>query len=275
MIAKILNFIKIEHTAFSLPTVLVGAWLGAGDQWPSLRVIGLIIVAATGARVFGMSFNRIFDRRIDALNPRTAARELPAGTMSLSLALVIALCALAVYLAACAMLGRWCLWLSPVPLIPLLGYSLLKRYTVLCHFGIGLCLALAPLGAFVAAAGHIHFSDRVWLFSAFVFFLLSGSDIIYAILDIQFDRAYHIHSIPARLGAGRAQLISAACHGVALACLAGMLVVGRAGWQGWSAFGLTLALFILMYLQNIPVHQRFFPIASLAGVSGALTALLI
>lgn len=275
MIRKILDFTKIEHTAFSLPLLFAGAWLGSHGKWPSIRVLVLILLAATGARVFGMAFNRIFDRHIDGLNPRTSARELPAGTMSVQMAIGIAVSGLALYLLMCAILGGWCLILAPIPLIPLLGYSLLKRYTALCHFGIGLCLALAPLGAFVAAAGHPRFTAEVLLFSAFVFFWLSGADMIYAILDIDNDRQTGIHSIPAALGGNSAQMVSAGVHLAALICLIALLYLGHVDMAAAVSFGITVVLFILMYLPIIPIPQRFFPISTLAGVAGAITVMLI
>lgn len=274
ILIKILRFIKIEHTAFSLPLLFTGAWLGAGRQWPAVSVLGLIVAAAVGARVFGMAFNRIFDRHIDARNPRTAGRELPAGVLTLRTAMAIALGGLGVYLAACALLGRWCLILSLLPLIPLLGYSLLKRYTALCHFGIGLCLALAPLGAFVAAAGHPHFTAEVVVFAGFVFFWLSGADIIYALMDLEHDRAHGIRSIPAALGSTGAQGVAAGVHGIAFCCLVFLLFLIGAGWVPMLGLLVTAGLFVMMYLPFIPVPQRFFPIATLAGVSGAITPLL-
>ncbi|MEJ2037796.1 MAG: UbiA-like polyprenyltransferase [Desulfosarcinaceae bacterium] len=275
MIQKILRFTKIEHTAFSLPLLFTGAWMGGGCRWPGFGVLLLIVLAATGARIFGMSFNRILDRRIDAQNPRTANRELPNGTLSIATALIIALSGLAAYLAACAALGPWCLSLAPLPLVPLLGYSLLKRYTVLCHFGIGLCLALAPLGAFVAAAGHPYFSGQVLLFSGFVFFWLSGADIIYAIQDIESDRKNGIHSLPASLGGAGAQWVAAAVHLLAIACLTSILAYGHTGLLAATDYLMTLALFVTLYLPCIPVSTRFFPLASLAGVAGALAPLLV
>lgn len=274
MIKKILSFTKVEHTAFSLPLILTGAWMGGEGRWPGFSVLALIILAAIGARIFGMSFNRILDRRIDALNPRTAGRELPSGRMDLLTAFTIAMAALALYIGACIALGRWCVYLSPLPLIPLLGYSLLKRFTVLCHFGIGLCLALAPLGAFVAAAGHPKFSLEVILFSGFVFFWLSGADIIYATLDIESDRTNGIFSIPARLGATGAQWVSATVHACALVCLILLLITSSKTGGAVVGFGVTVMMFLLMYMPFVPVPKRFFPISTLAGIAGAITPLL-
>lgn len=275
MIKKILNFIKIEHTAFSLPLIFTGAWMGAQGRWPHACVLLLIVLAAVGARIFGMSFNRIFDRQIDALNPRTAGRELPSGQMDLLTAFTIAMVALAAYLGACIALGRWCIYLSPLPLIPLLGYSLLKRFTALCHFGIGLCLALAPLGAYVAVAGHPVFTVEVVLFSGFVFFWLSGADIIYAIMDIESDRRSGILSIPAKLGAVRAQWVSATVHICALGCLTLLLATSSTRPAAMLAYAVTVVLFVLMYMPFVPLPKRFFPVSTLAGVAGAMTSILM
>lgn len=273
-IANILNFTKIEHTLFSLPLIFTGAWMGAGGRFPSVGILILIVFAALGARIFGMACNRIFDRHIDAKNPRTAGRELPSGKMSVGMAVGVAAAGLGVYLIACALLGSWCLKLAVVPLVPLLGYSLLKRYTPLCHFGIGLCLALAPLGAFIAAAGHLRFSLSVLLFSLFVFCWLSGADIIYAILDIGHDRGHGIHSIPARLGAVGAQKVAAAVHTVALAALVIILLITGGGGAAWFMLGLAAIVFVLMYTPSIPVGTRFFPISTIAGIAGALVPML-
>jgi len=275
MFNKILRFTRIEHTAFSLPLIFTGAWMGGQGRWPSPSVLLLIVMAAVGARIFGMSFNRIFDRHIDALNPRTAGRALPAGAMDTLTALTIALAGLATYLGACIALGPWCVYLSPLPLIPLLGYSLLKRFTYCCHFGIGLCLALAPLGAYVAAAGKPYFSAQVMLFSGFVFFWLSGADIIYAIMDIESDRRTGIYSIPAKLGAVGAQWVAAVVHICALTCLALMMIISSGGIGSVVAFAITSGLIIMMYMPFVPVPKRFFPVSTLAGVAGAITPLLM
>ena len=273
-IANILNFSKIEHTLFSLPLIFTGAWMGAGGRVPSVGILILIVIAALGARVFGMACNRILDRHIDAQNPRTAGRELPSGKMSVGGAIGVAVTGLGVYTIACALLGSWCLKLAIVPLVPLLGYSLLKRYTPLCHFGIGLCLALAPLGAFIAAAGHPRFSLSVLLFSLFVFCWLSGADIIYAILDIGHDRSHGIHSLPARLGAVGAQKVAAGVHTVALTALVLILLLSGGGGGAWFMLGVAALVFVLMYIPSIPVGTRFFPISTIAGIAGALVPML-
>lgn len=273
-LTNILNFTKIEHTAFSLPLIFTGAWLGAGNRFPSITVMLLIAVAAVGARIFGMAMNRVFDRHIDRLNPRTAGRELPAGKMTLIMALKIAAGGMMVYLLACFMLGGWCLILSPIPLVPLLGYSLLKRFTPLCHFGIGLCLALAPLGAYVATAGQPQFSGAVILFAGFVFCWLSGADIIYALMDIDSDRQNNIRSLPAWLGADRALRVAAGLHLVGWGILVAVVRTVGGGPLAWMTLGAAALFLGLMYVPAIPVPKRFFPISTLAGIAGALAPMV-
>ncbi|MGE5255898.1 MAG: UbiA-like polyprenyltransferase [Hyphomicrobiales bacterium] len=268
------KFTKIEHTAFSLPLVIAGSWIATQGRSPGLPLLLLIVTAAAGARIFGMSFNRIFDRSIDARNPRTASRELPSGRMSMRMALAVALIGLGVYFTACTILGGWCLVLSPVPLIPLLGYSLLKRFTALCHFGIGLCLALAPLGAYVATAGGIRFSSGIILFAVFVFFWLSGADIIYSVLDLDNDLAHGIRSLPAQVGPRNALAISGACELIAFGALAAVYIVSGCGVASTAALLLTAAAMALMLLPAIPAALRFFPISTAAGIFAAFVPIL-
>jgi len=274
MIRTILSFTRIEHSIFSLPIILAGAWIGGGYHFPRVTLVLLIIIAAVGARIFGIAFNRIFDRRLDALNPRTAMRELPSGKMTMGSALIVAFCGLALYILACLALGGWCLKLSPLPLIPLLGYSLLKRVTSLCHFGIGFCLGIAPMAAFIAASGNLDFPFTIYVFSLFVFCWMSGSDIIYAIMDIESDKKNGIHSLPASLGAVKAKKIAAILHLVSVICLVIILLINNGEQASWISLAVAVVAFILMYVPIIPVGIRFFPISTIAGIAGALVPVL-
>ena len=269
-----LRFTKIEHTAFSLPLVIAGSWIATQGRSPGLPILLLIVTAAVGARIFGMSFNRILDRGIDARNPRTAGRELPSGRMSVRTALAAAFTGLSVYLAACAVIGGWCLVLSPVPLIPLLGYSWLKRFTALCHFGIGLCLALAPIGAYVATTGDIRFSAGIVLFAVFVLFWLSGADILYSLLDLESDLATGVHSLPAAIGRRNALAVSAGCEIVAFGALTGVYVLSGLGEASGAALLFSAAAMALMVLPPIPEKLRFFPISTVAGIFAAFVPIL-
>lgn len=272
-LAKVLRFAKVEHSIFSLPLLFAGAYLGHRG-WPSISVLALIALAAIGARTLGMAMNRIFDRRLDAMNPRTADRELPSGRMSLLAACAVAAGGLALYLLACAALGPVCLRLSPIPAVPLIAYSLMKRFTPLCHFGIGLSLSLAPVGAFVAASGGTAVSTEVILLAAFTFFWISGFDIIYALLDIESDRKTGVHSLPAAIGAGRAQIIAAAGHVLAIVALVWLWWLVGGGLPAGIAATVAVGAFVAGYWPSLPIRVRFFPVSAVAGIAGALVPLL-
>jgi len=268
------RFAKIEHTVFSLPLLLAGAYLGAGLRFPSWRVLGLIALAGVGARALGMAMNRILDRRLDALNRRTADRELPSGRMSPARAYGVAAGSLAVYLAACWGLGPTCLALAPVPAAVLIGYSLLKRATNLCHFGIGLCLALAPLCAFVAASDSIAFTPPVLALALFTFCWMSGYDIIYSIQDMRSDRETGVRSVPASLGSAAAQGVAAGVHLVAVGALVGLWLMLGSRTAAGAALAVSIGAFAASYLPQVPLPVRFFPISAVASVAGALVPLL-
>jgi len=268
------RFTRVEHTLFSLPLLFAGAWLGAGGVFPPWRMLGLIALAGVGARVFGMSMNRIFDRDLDALNKRTAGRELPSGRMSLTRAYSVAGAGLALYLLACAGLGRICLYLSPVPIVPLTVYSLLKRFTNLCHFGIGLCLALAPLGAFVAASGGLSFGPEIALLGLFAFCWISGFDIIYALQDIESDRETGVHSLPASLGSSKAQVVAAGAHVAAAAAIVALWWMGGQSWVAGLATVVAMGAMTMGYVPRIPLPVRFFPMSAIASVAASIVPIL-
>ncbi len=272
LMQKLHSFTKIEHTIFSLPLLFAGAWLGAGGM-PSIRALLLIALVGLGARTFGMAVNRIVDKDIDAKNPRTKNRELASGQLSMVQGYGVALAGIVIYFAGCALLGTTVLKFSLVPLIPLAFYSLLKRFTLLCHYGIGVCLGLAPLGAFIAVTNGFAFTPEVVLLAIFTFCWISGFDIIYALMDMEFDRENGVRSIPAALGSSKAQLVAAVTHLIAFS----MIVLL---WMPTDSFLATLALLVsagafgAAYLQRIPVRVRFFPISAIAGIAGALVVIL-
>jgi len=225
------SFVRIEHTLFSLPLLLAGVFSAPGPAMPARRW-GLIAVAAIGARTAAMALNRLIDRRLDALNPRTRARELPAGRMKTAEAVALLAASAIAYLVACAALGPWFLRMAPVPLAVFALYPYLKRFTPLCHFGVGLALALAPLAGYAAAhPGLERFGPALWL-SGFALSWVSGFDIIYATLDEESDRALGVRSMVVWLGRGRALQVSATLHLIGFACLA---LAARAVVQGQAA----------------------------------------
>jgi 4-hydroxybenzoate polyprenyltransferase len=273
LIQKLHSFTKIEHTIFSLPLLFAGAWLGAGGQCPPIKTLLLIALVGLGARTFGMAINRILDKDLDAKNPRTKNRELASGQLSMGQGYAVALTGIVIYFVACALLGATVLKFSLIPVIPLTLYSLLKRFTPLCHYGIGVCLGLAPLGAFVAVTNGFAFTSEVVLLALFTFCWISGFDIIYALMDIDFDRENKIRSIPAALGASKAQLVAALTHLIAFAMLV-LLWISTDSILATLALLVSAAAFGAAYLQSIPVHVRFFPISAIAGIAGALVVLL-
>ncbi|MGE3523359.1 MAG: UbiA-like polyprenyltransferase, partial [Candidatus Dadabacteria bacterium] len=213
------NFVKFEHTLFSLPMILAGAFLAWGGL-PNLKLLLLIILAGTGARTAALAINRILDRKIDALNPRTKDRELPSGKLSLAKASAVTIAGLVLYFAAAYKICDLVLYLSPIPLVVFIIYPLMKRFTWLCHFGVGLGLALAPLGGWVAVTCSLHSIYPGVLLALFTLFWVSGFDIIYATMDEAFDREQGIYSIVARFGRGTALYISSLLHQAAFFSIA-------------------------------------------------------
>ena len=205
------SFVRFEHTLFSLPLVLTGVFCVAAPAMSVARWL-LTAVAAVAARTSAMGLNRLVDRRIDALNPRTRVRELPAGRMRVGEAVALVAVAIAVYLAACAALGPWYVKVSWIPIVVFATYPYLKRFTPLCHAGVGVSMGLALLAGYAAAhPGLPRLSTAVWL-ATFAFFWGTGFDVIYATLDEGFDREHGVQSLVAWLGRERALRVSWALH---------------------------------------------------------------
>jgi len=218
-VRTVLDFVKLEHTLFSLPILLAGAMLAAKGLPPAHTVLA-ILIAGTGARTTALALNRILDRNIDARNPRTAGRELPSGKMSLAQAWGVASAGLVLYLGALTMLPPLCWWLAPIPLAVFVLYPLMKRFTALAHLGVGLGLALGPIAAWVAVTGSFAGATPVYQLAIFTWLWVAGFDVLYATLDEEFDRYYGLHSIPGRFGRATALRIAAAMHAIAFAALA-------------------------------------------------------
>jgi 4-hydroxybenzoate polyprenyltransferase len=204
-----LEMIKWEHSIFALPFALTGAVLAAGG-WPPLRVLGWIIVCMVGARSAAMAFNRLVDAKIDAANPRTAARALPAGLVSTGFVVAFTIIASAVFLLGAAMLNRLTLELAPLALAVVLVYSYMKRITRWSHLVLGLALGIAPAAAWVAVRGS--FAPRAALLTAIVMLWVGGFDVLYACQDFQHDRRVGLHSVPQAFGLNGAFWIARAMH---------------------------------------------------------------
>jgi 4-hydroxybenzoate polyprenyltransferase len=236
------RMVKFSHTVFALPFALAAATLAAAGHGITLAQILAILLAMVGARTAAMGFNRIVDRHIDAANPRTAGRELPTGKVSLPAAIGLTTISAALFVAAAAWLGPLCLHLSPVVLILVLGYSLTKRFTWLCHLFLGLAIGSAPAAAWIAVRGQLD-APALWL-SLAVATWIAGFDVLYALADRDFDRQAGIFSIPARFGISAALVISAALHLVSALAL---LAVGQAAGLGWI-YMVGMAIVLLMLI---------------------------
>jgi 4-hydroxybenzoate polyprenyltransferase len=219
--------IKIEHTLFALPFAFLGAVLAANGV-PTGRQIFWIVAAMVGARSAAMAFNRIADRSIDARNPRTSTRAIPAGLLSVGFVVAFTIVSAALFLLAAAMLNRLTLILAPVALGSVLLYSFTKRWTQFSHIVLGWCLSIAPTGAWIAVRGEIG-SAVPLLLSLVVLLWTAGFDILYACQDYDFDRSEGLRSIPARFGIGRALWIARSLHGAAFLALIWLYLVTALG----------------------------------------------
>jgi 4-hydroxybenzoate polyprenyltransferase len=276
------SFVRFEHTLFSLPLILAGVFSVPGAPLPATRW-ALIAVAAVGARTVAMALNRLIDRRLDALNPRTQNRELPAGKMRLAEGWTLLAISAAAYLIACALLGPWFVRVAAIPLVVFTGYPYLKRFTPLCHFGVGLALALAPLAGYAAAHPDLDHSGPAWCLAAFALLWVSGFDIIYATLDEDFDRLHRVRSMVTWLGRERALRVAAVLHAAAFACVAiagGWVLLAVPLIAGWGAPAVTAALTVtgvLLYLEQRwagDVDLAFFKVNVFVGFAVLLTILV-
>jgi 4-hydroxybenzoate polyprenyltransferase len=246
LLVRYVNLVKLPHTLFALPFALLGVLAAAQVAPIRLRTVGLVILAFSAARWAAMGFNRIADRTFDARNPRTRNRELPRGALTPAQAWVsIAVAALA-FVGAAALLNPLCLWLSPVALAWVLAYSLSKRFTWWPHLWLGLSLAMAPVGGYLAVTGR--WSEPAWLLLVVALAVatwVAGFDIFYALPDEGFDRAEGLRSAVVRLGERRAILLAKLLHGVTVPALA--LFGWAAGFGPWYYAGLVAAAAILVY----------------------------
>jgi 4-hydroxybenzoate polyprenyltransferase len=263
--------VKFEHSLFALPFALVSAWLAAGGL-PEPRVLALVCLCAVAARTAAMGFNRWLDRDVDAANPRTQSRELPSGVVRASQvgALVVVSCAL--FVAAAWQLNALCGRLAPAVLAVLFFYSFTKRFTWLAHGFLGLSLALAPLGAWLAVRGDFEGDLAVPLsLAGAVLTWVAGFDLIYACQDAQFDRQAGLHSIPARFGVARALLAAKLAHATTIALLVATWWRAELGWIYLAAIGVAAVLLVHEHRLVAPddlsrVDMAFFTLNGWVGV---------
>lgn len=274
MLKKYLSMVKFSHTIFAMPFALTGFFMGYVEtrEFDPL-VLLLVVLCMVFARNAAMGFNRWADRAIDAENDRTAVREIPAGKISPQNALIFVLLNAAAFITATWFINPLCFYLSPVALLVVLGYSLTKRFTALCHLVLGLGLSLAPVGAYIAVTGYFNFAPIV--LGVAVLTWVSGFDIIYALQDEEFDRDKKLHSIPVFFGKNRALWLSSFLHVVTAAAISTFIYMIGGNYLAWAAAGLFICLLIYQHLLVKPndlskVNLAFFTTNGIASVIFAL-----
>ncbi|MBA3316857.1 MAG: UbiA family prenyltransferase [Gemmatimonadales bacterium] len=250
LLVRYVNFVKLPHTLFALPFALLGVLAASSTSVITIRTVVLVVVAFSAARWAAMGFNRIADRGFDARNPRTMGRELPRGALTLAQAWTSVAVAAAIFVLAAGALNRLCLLLSPLALGWIMTYSLAKRFTWWPHLWLGLGLAIAPVGGYLAVTGR--WSEPEWpLFAvaAAVATWVAGFDIFYALPDEGFDRREGLRSAVVRLGESRAILLGKVLHGVTIPALA--LFGYGMGFGQWYYAGLVVAAAMLAYEHSL------------------------
>ena len=247
------SLVKFSHTVFAMPFALIGFSLAVSrvEYNFSLKLLLLVILCMIFARNAAMGFNRLVDRRFDALNPRTQNREIPSGIINSKAASAFVILNAILFIVTTFFINRLTLFLSPVALLVILGYSLTKRFTVLCHFILGLGLSLAPIGAYISVTGAFNIIPLIYSFIVLTW--VGGFDIIYALQDDEFDKSNQLHSLPSATGRKNALAISVIVHSLTffLVLLAGF--IGESSllfWIGASVFTL-----LLIYQHIIVKHD--------------------
>lgn len=238
--------IKWEHSVFALPFALCGAMLAASGL-PSAHQLVWIVIAMLAARSAAMAFNRLADASIDAANPRTRTRALPAGHLSATFVATFVIVSCGIFIAAAAQLNRLALWLSPVALAVLLLYSYTKRFTRWSHLMLGFALGIAPAAAWIAVRGSL--DPRILLLTAAVTFWVAGFDVLYACQDFEFDRRSGLHSIPRYLGIRRSLWVARAFHAVMLLLLIALLPAFALGKV--AVAGVVAVMLLLLYEHSL------------------------
>lgn len=269
-----LSLVKFSHTIFAMPFALIGFFIAvhftsATFEW---HLLGKVILCMVFARNAAMAFNRYIDRNIDEKNPRTAIREIPAGIINANAALWFVILNSTAFVVTTYFINPLCWALSPVALAVVLGYSITKRFTALCHLILGLGLSLAPIGAYLAVVGK--FDLLPLLFSFAVLFWVGGFDIIYALQDEEFDRENDLFSIPVWLGKAKSLNLSNVLHAITAGLLFWAGTMGDFHWLFWIGYAIFLVLLIYQHSLVKPndlskVNLAFFTTNGVASVTFA------
>lgn len=277
-----LSLIKFSHTIFALPFALIGFTLGVVEMWGKADInFALLFVEVLMCMVFArsaaMSFNRWLDRKFDALNPRTAQREIPAGVIKENNALTFVIINSILFVATTWFINPLCFYLSFVALFVILFYSYTKRFTALCHLVLGVGLSLAPIGAYIAVTNEFHLTPILFSFSVFTW--VAGFDIIYALQDEEFDKSQKLHSIPAALGTRNALLVSTLLHIASAGFILAAGVMGDFYWTYWVGAAFYCAMLIYQHMLVKPndlskVNLAFMTTNGLASVIFAIFTII-
>jgi 4-hydroxybenzoate polyprenyltransferase len=246
------SLVKFSHTVFAMPFAMIGFALAvSGTENPfSIRLLILIILCMIFARNAAMGFNRLADRKFDSRNPRTDKREIPSGKISVSAAAMFVIANSILFIVSAGCINRLTLFLSPVALLIILGYSLTKRITYLCHFILGLGLSLAPIGAYISVTGTFNILPIIYSFIVLTW--VSGFDIIYALQDEEFDRDHNLHSLPSSSGRKRALTISVIVHFITFILIVAVGLAGKGNILYWIGAIIFTGLLIWQHLLVIP-----------------------
>lgn len=267
-----MSMVKFSHTVFAMPFALIGFSLATTltDHDFSLRILLLVVLCMVLARNAAMGFNRLADRYYDSLNPRTRTREIPAGIISKKAAIIFIVVNSVLFMVAAGFINRLTLFLSPVALIIILGYSLTKRFTSLCHFILGLGLSLAPTGAYISVTGE--FALLPVIYSLIVVTWVSGFDIIYSLQDDEFDRTNKLYSLPSSLGRKKAFIISGAVHAVTFVMVIVAGILGNGGILFWT--GAAVFTGLLVYQHTIVKHDDLSRINLAFGTTNGIASII-
>ena len=266
------SLVKFSHTVFAMPFALIGFSLAVSkvEFNFSIRLLLLIILCMIFARNAAMGFNRLVDRRFDALNPRTKNREIPSGLIGTGGATVFIIVNCILFIVSTAFINRLTLFLAPVALMVILGYSLTKRITSLCHFILGLGLSLAPIGAYISVTGT--FNILPLIYSLIVLTWVSGFDIIYALQDDEFDKSNKLHSLPSSTSRKKALSISIIVHLVTFALLLMAGLIGKGGLLFWG--GAVIFSILLIYQHSIVKHDDLSKVTLAFSTTNGIASIL-
>jgi 4-hydroxybenzoate polyprenyltransferase len=266
------SLVKFSHTVFAMPFALIGFSLAVSmnEYVFSIRLLLLIILCMVFARNSAMGFNRLADREFDALNPRTRNREIPSGIINNKSAAVFIIINVLLFILTTAFINRLTLFLSPVALLVVLGYSLTKRFTSLCHFILGLGLSLAPIGAYISVTGT--FSILPLIYSFIVLTWVSGFDIIYALQDDDFDKSNKLYSLPSATGRKKALIISILVHILTFLLVIAAGYFGKGGYLFWS--GASIFTILLIYQHSIVRHDDISKVTLAFGTTNGVASIL-